>query len=88
MMLCGLDWNALPASGRVKSSVVAPTEEGQVGDCEDLFILTIAAGLSECLIVDMMNDVMRSGLECFACKGLHSLYFEWWEGEKFSRGPY
>eukprot|EP00956_Cyclotella_meneghiniana_P030976 scaffold79962_cov20-Cyclotella_meneghiniana.AAC.1 len=39
-------------------------QEGQVSDREDLFILTIAAGLSQCLIVDMMNDVMRSGLEC------------------------
>ena len=85
MMLCGLDWNALPArvstgwmlsAGRVKSSVVAPTEEGQVSDCEDLFILTIAAGLSQCLIVDILNDVMWSGLECFASKGLHRLDFE------------
>eukprot|EP00956_Cyclotella_meneghiniana_P030927 scaffold79666_cov76-Cyclotella_meneghiniana.AAC.2 len=83
-----LDWNALPArvstgltlsGGRVKSSVVAPTEEGQVGDCEDLFILTIAAGLSQCFIVNMMNDVMWSGLECFVCKGLHRMDFEWWE---------
>eukprot|EP00956_Cyclotella_meneghiniana_P037486 scaffold139449_cov17-Cyclotella_meneghiniana.AAC.1 len=32
---------------RVKSSVVAPTEEGQVSDYVDLFILTIAAGLSQ-----------------------------------------
>eukprot|EP00956_Cyclotella_meneghiniana_P041793 scaffold240088_cov46-Cyclotella_meneghiniana.AAC.1 len=54
---------------RVKSSVVAPTEESQVSsDCEDIFIHTIAAGLSQCLMVDMMNDVMRSGLECFASK--------------------
>ena len=71
MMLCGLDWNALPArvstgwilsARRVKSLVVAPTEEGQVSDCEDLFILTIAAGLSQCLIVDILNDVMWSEL--------------------------
>ena len=73
---------------RVKSSVVAPAEEGQVSDCEDLFILTIAAGLSQCLIVDMMNDVMRSGLECFASKGLHRLDFECQEGEKFRCGPH
>eukprot|EP00956_Cyclotella_meneghiniana_P034250 scaffold102856_cov57-Cyclotella_meneghiniana.AAC.1 len=86
-MLCGLDWNALPArvstgwilsARRVKSSVVAPTEESQVSDCEDLFIHTIAAELSQCLLVDMMNDVMRSGLECFASKGLlHRLDFEY-----------
>eukprot|EP00956_Cyclotella_meneghiniana_P038851 scaffold161125_cov56-Cyclotella_meneghiniana.AAC.1 len=55
------------------------TEEGQVSDCEDLFILKVTAGLSQCLIVNMMNDVMRSGLECFVCKGLHCLDFEWWE---------
>eukprot|EP00956_Cyclotella_meneghiniana_P037795 scaffold144637_cov46-Cyclotella_meneghiniana.AAC.1 len=94
-MLCGLDWNALCArvsstdwmlsAGRVKSSVVAPTEESRVSDCEDLFILTLTAGLSQCLIVDMMNDVMWSGLECFASKGLlHRLDFEYQEGEKFS----
>ena len=91
MMICGLDWSALPcristglilSAGRVKSSVVAPTEEGQVSDCEDLFILTIAAGLSQCLIVDMMNDVMQSGLECFASKGLHGLGIEFHHGEK------
>eukprot|EP00956_Cyclotella_meneghiniana_P027354 scaffold61118_cov37-Cyclotella_meneghiniana.AAC.1 len=48
----------------------------------------IAAGLSQCLIVDMMNDVMRSGLECFLSKGLHGLDFEFLKGEKFSCGPY
>eukprot|EP00956_Cyclotella_meneghiniana_P036867 scaffold131539_cov43-Cyclotella_meneghiniana.AAC.4 len=63
----------------VKNSVVAPTEEGRVIDCEDLFILTIDAGLSQCLIVDILNDVMRSGLECFVCKGLHRLDFDSWE---------
>eukprot|EP00956_Cyclotella_meneghiniana_P035625 scaffold116605_cov98-Cyclotella_meneghiniana.AAC.1 len=99
MMLCGLDWNALSArvsstgwilsAGRVKSSVVAPTEGSQVSDCEDLNILTIAAGLSQCHSVNMMNDVMRSGLECFASKGLlHRLDFECQEGEKFSCDPY
>ena len=91
-MLCGLDWNALPArvstdwilsAGSVKNLVVAPAQEGQVSDCEDLFILTIAAGLSQCLIVDILNNVMRSGLECFACKGLCNLNFDCWEGEKF-----
>ena len=40
-------------------------------------IQTIAAGLSQCLIVDMLNDDMRSGLECFASKGLHGLDFEY-----------
>ena len=97
MMLCGLDWNALPArvstgwilsTGRVKSSVVALTERGQVIVCVELFIQTIAAGLSQCLIVDMLNDVMRSGLECFASKGLHGLDFEYREGEKFSCCPH
>eukprot|EP00956_Cyclotella_meneghiniana_P034251 scaffold102856_cov57-Cyclotella_meneghiniana.AAC.2 len=98
-MLCGLDWNTLPArvsstgwvlsARRVKKSVVAPTEGSQVSDCEDIFIHTIAAGLSQCFIVDMMNDVMRSGLECFASKGLlHRLDFECQEGEKFSCGPF
>ena len=83
MMLCGLDWNALPArvstgwmlsAGRVKSSVVAPTEEGQVSDCEDLFILTIAAGLSQCLIVDILNDDMRSRLEWNALPRLRTRF--------------
>ena len=63
-------------SGRAKSSVVAPIEEGQVSDCEDLFIQTIAAGLSQCLIMDVLNDVMQLGLECFASKGLHQPGFE------------
>ena len=66
---------------------MAPTEEGQVSDCEDLFILTIAAGLSQCLIVDMLNDVMRSGLECFASKGLHGLDFECRECENSVVAP-
>ena len=95
-MLSGLDWNALPAMvstdwilsvRRVKSSVVAPTVEGQVIVCAELFIQTIAAGLPQCLIVDMLNDVMRSGLECFASNGLHGLDFECGEGEKFRCGP-
>ena len=95
-MLCGLDWNALSAMvstdwilsvRRVKSSVVAPTVEGQVIVCAELFIQTIAAGLPQCLIVDMLNDVMRSGLECFASNGLHGLDFECGEGEKFRCGP-
>eukprot|EP00956_Cyclotella_meneghiniana_P032769 scaffold91320_cov73-Cyclotella_meneghiniana.AAC.1 len=52
------------------------TEEGQVSDCEDLIIQIIAAGLSQCLIVDILTDVMWSGLECIAIKGLHRLDFE------------
>eukprot|EP00956_Cyclotella_meneghiniana_P036706 scaffold129293_cov46-Cyclotella_meneghiniana.AAC.2 len=58
----------------VKSSVVAPTEQcGDVSDRTDLYIQTIANGLSQCLIVDILNDVMWSGLECFASKGVHGL---------------
>ena len=53
----------------------------------ELNIQTIAAGLSQCLIVDMLNDVMRSGLECFASKGLHGVDFQCREGEKFSCAP-
>ena len=96
-MLCGLDWNALPARvstgwifsvQRVKISVVASTDQGLVSDKVDLNIQTIAAGLSQCLIEDILNDVMWSGLECFASKGLHRLDFECQEGEKFSCGPY
>ena len=84
MMLCGLDWNALPAMvstgwifsfQRVKISVVASTDQGLVSDKVDLNIQTIAAGLSQCLIEDILNDVMWSGLECFASKGLHGLDF-------------
>ena len=84
MMLCGLDWNALVAGvstgwvlsrKRVKSHVVAQSEQGQVGDCVDHSIQTIAAGLSQCLIMDILNDVVQFGLECFASKGLHGLGF-------------
>ena len=94
MMLCGLDWNALPArvstgwifsARRVKSSVVAlvpKKAKGQVSDCEDLFIQTIAAGLSQTFIMDVLNDAMQLGLECFASKGLHQTGFELREGEK------
>ena len=87
MMLCGLDWNAFTARvstgwilsvWRVKSSIVAPTdhEQGRVSDREDHYIQTIAAGLSQCLIVDILNGVMWSGLECFASKGLSRPDFE------------
>ena len=83
-MLCGLDWNALSArvsTGWIfsvqwmKISVVAPTDQGLVSDKVDLNIQTIAAGLSQCLIEDILNDVMWSGLECFASNGLHGLDF-------------
>ena len=96
MMLCGLDWNAWPArvstgwelsSKRAKSPVVAPTNQGPVSDCTDHNIQTIAAGLSQCLIVDILNDVMWSGLECLAGKGLHGLGIEFQEGKKSGCGP-
>ena len=72
---------------RVKSSDVATNVQGQVSVCGELFIQTIATGLSQCLIVDMLNDDMQSGLECTASKGLHGLDFECREGKKFSCGP-
>ena len=83
MMLCGLDWNALPA--RVSTGWILSAGEGEKFSCAPtvrdwvnsdhmkLNIQTIAAGLSQCLIVDMLNDVMWSGLECLAGKGLHGL---------------
>ena len=95
-MLCGLDWNALPARvstgwifsvQRVKISVVASTDQGQISCWVDLNIQSIAAGLSQCLIVNILNDVMWSGLECFVSKGLNGLDFQCGEGEKFSCGP-
>ena len=85
MMLCSLDWNALPArvsTGWVfgswmdeNSTVATPTEHGQVSECVDHNTQTIAAGLSQCLIMDILNDVVQFGLECFASKGLHGLGF-------------
>eukprot|EP00956_Cyclotella_meneghiniana_P000028 scaffold55_cov69-Cyclotella_meneghiniana.AAC.1 len=98
MVLCGLDWNALTASvfmdwilsaGRVKRSVVAPTdhEQGSVSDRADLYIQAIAAGLSQCLIGDILNDVMWSGLECSDSQCVHGLDFECREGEKISCCP-
>ena len=62
--------------GRVKSHLLAPSEQGQVSDCLDHNIKTIAAGPSQCLIMDILNDVMVFGLECIASKGLHGLNFE------------
>ena len=46
---------------------------GQASDCVDRNIQTIAAGPSQCLIMDILNDVMQIGLECIAGKGLHKL---------------
>eukprot|EP00956_Cyclotella_meneghiniana_P010340 scaffold14313_cov50-Cyclotella_meneghiniana.AAC.1 len=63
--------------GRGESCLVAPSEQGQVSDCVDHDIQTIAAGPShQCLIMDILNDVMGAGLECFPSKGLHGLNFE------------
>ena len=53
-----------------------------IDDFVDLNIQTIAAGLSQYLIMDILNDVMQSGLECFASKGLHGLGIEFQQGEK------
>ena len=61
--------------GWMKGSVVTPTEHGQVSECVDHNTQTIAAGLSQCLIMDILNDVVQFGLECFASKGLHGLGF-------------
>ena len=66
----------------MNNQVGAPSEVGQVSDCADHNIQTIAAGLSQCLIMDVLNDVMQFGLECFASKGLHGLDDVLWEGEK------
>ena len=52
---------------------MAPSEQGQVSDCVDHNIQTIAAGPSQCLIMDILNDVMGFGLECIASKGLYRL---------------
>ena len=56
--------------------VGAPSELGQISDCVDHNNQTIAAGLSQCLIMDILNDVMQFGLECFASKVLHGLGLE------------
>ena len=55
--------------------------KGQASDCVDRNIQTIAAGPSQCLIVDILNDVMQFGLECFASKGLHGQGLELNEGK-------
>ena len=38
------------------------SEQGQVSDCVDQNIQTIAAGPSQCLIMDILNDVVGFGL--------------------------
>ena len=43
----------------VISSVATPTEHGQVSECVDHNTQTIAAGLSQCLIMDILNDDMQ-----------------------------
>eukprot|EP00956_Cyclotella_meneghiniana_P038031 scaffold147982_cov50-Cyclotella_meneghiniana.AAC.1 len=75
------------SSKRAKSPVVAPTSQGPVSDCTDHNIQTIAARLSQCLIVDILNDVMWFGLECLASKGLHGLGIEFQEGKKSGCAP-
>eukprot|EP00956_Cyclotella_meneghiniana_P030094 scaffold74923_cov24-Cyclotella_meneghiniana.AAC.4 len=68
-----LDWNALLARVSTDWQLVY---KGQASDCVDHNIQTIAAGPSQCLIMDILNDVMQFGLECFAGKGLNRLGIE------------
>eukprot|EP00956_Cyclotella_meneghiniana_P034004 scaffold100809_cov36-Cyclotella_meneghiniana.AAC.1 len=65
-----------------KFSCDYPTEHGQVSECVDHNTQTIAAGLSQCLTMDILNDVVQFGLECFAGKGLHGLGFWILDGGK------
>ena len=67
--------------------LVAPSEQGQVSDCVNQNIQTIAAGPSQWLIVDILNDVMRFELECIASKGLHGVNLELKERRKLVCGP-
>ena len=66
---------------------MAPSEQGQVSDCVDQNIQTIAAGPSQYLIVDILNDVIGFGLECIASKGLQGLNLELQEMRKLACGP-
>eukprot|EP00956_Cyclotella_meneghiniana_P021721 scaffold39963_cov61-Cyclotella_meneghiniana.AAC.1 len=59
-----------------------PSEQGQVSDCVVNDMQTSAAGLSQCIIMDILNDVMQFGLEFYASKGLCFLGFEIWEFER------
>ena len=61
--------------GWMKSTVATPTEHGQVSECVDHNTQTIAAGLSQCLIMDILNDDMQFGLGCLSSKGLRRLGF-------------
>ena len=91
MILSSLDWNALLArvftgwvlrSEMVKSHLVETiVNKGQASDCADHNIQTIAAGPSQCLIMDILNDLIQCGLECFAGKGLHRLGIEIRDGK-------
>ena len=74
MMLRSLDWNALRArvstgwilsNTRAKHPTVIPAQQSQLSDCVDHNLQAIAAGLTQCLIMDILNDVMQFGLECF-----------------------
>ena len=85
MMLCSLDWNALLvmlcafwvlSSGSVKRRALVPSKLGQFIKYVVNDMQTSAAGLSQCIIMDILNDVMQFGLECTADKGLHRLGIE------------
>ena len=72
---------------RKVSCLLTPSEQGQVSDCVDHNIHTTAAGPSQCLIMDILNDVRGFGLECIASKGLHGLNFVLFERKKLSCVP-
>ena len=77
-MLCqqGSPLAGFSVFGGCKFLLLLPlTDQGQISCWVNLNIQSIAAGLSQCLIVNILNDVMWSGLECFASKGLHGLDF-------------
>ena len=59
----------------METPIVAPPVQGQVRGCVDHIIQTTAAGLSQCLIMDILNDDMQFGLGCLSSKGLHMLGF-------------
>eukprot|EP00956_Cyclotella_meneghiniana_P032160 scaffold87071_cov43-Cyclotella_meneghiniana.AAC.1 len=70
-----------------ESCLVAPSEQDHGSHTVEHNIQTIAAGPSQCLIMDTLNDVVGFGLECIASKGLHGLNFELKERRKLSCGP-
>ena len=49
--------------------------------CLDEYMQFTAAGLFQCLIIDMINDDTRLRLEFSVCNGHHKLTLESWEGE-------